>query len=47
MMLLNKNGVWVRGKGAMKDKAEGENGLQILINLEWRSVGFSLYHLIL
>ena len=46
-MLLNKNGVWVWGKGAMKDKAEGENGLQILINLEWRSVGFSLYHLIL
>lgn len=46
-MLLNKNGVWVHSKGAMKDKAEGENGIQILRNLEWRSVGFSLYHFIL
>lgn len=47
MMLLNKNGVWARAKVPLKDKAEGENGIQILINLEWRSVGFSLYHLIL
>ena len=47
MMLLNKNGVRVRSKGAMKDKAEGENGIQILVNLEWHSVGFSLYYFML